>query len=160
MRSSFVKAAFTAASLFALSGCAANPLVGTWVAQQGSSGIMGSITLTLGGDGTASTLMRVTGGTVAGMNVTCTGAGVSNTGFRWTSTATTISVTGTAMCSGSVTCMVGGMSQEINCSSTMGMGMSSNMLESAMYALSNNNSTLTITPSTSGSSPLVFTRQM
>jgi hypothetical protein len=161
MRSSFFKAAFTAASLFALGGCAGNPLVGTWVATQNSGGLNGTITLTLSGDGSASSVVQITGGEVMGTQITCTGAGVMNAGYRWTSTATTIAVTGTPMCSGSVTCMVAGMSTEINCAAMMGMGMSNNQLENAMYTLSNNNNTLSISSTSGGmTSMFSFTRRM
>jgi hypothetical protein len=163
MRSNIIKAAFAAASLFSLAGCAGNPLVGTWTAQQMGGGLNATITLTLNADGTASTNIQVMGGSFMGTDVTCTGPGVTNTGYRWTSTATTISVTGTPMCSGSSTCMVGGMSTEFGCSQMMGMGMGmgSNNLETAMYTLSNNNNTLTITTMSNGmTSMTTFMRRM
>jgi hypothetical protein len=159
MNKTLLRTAFAAASVFALAGCAGNPLVGTWVAQLGGSTLNTSATLTLNADGTASTNTTVTGGTVNGMTVTCTGPGVSNTGLRWTSTATTITVNGTPTCTGSVTCMVAGMSQELGCSTGSMMTMSSG-IENAPYTLSGNNNTLTLSITSNGMTTMqAFTRR-
>lgn len=160
--SNFIKAAFVAASLFALAGCAGNPLVGEWFVEQNSpQGGNVRLVLALNADGTAVTRIEPTGGTINGVTITCTGA-LSNSGYRWTSTATTISVTGTPMCSGMVTCMAQGMSSTSDCSSGLSGGMgSSDPLRDAMYTLSNNNNTLTITTMSNGmTSMTAFTRRM
>jgi hypothetical protein len=164
MKTQLFKSALAATVLLGAVGCggaAANPLVGSWQASLSSSGINGNITMTLAADGTATTMVQFTGGNVSGMEVTCTGSGVTNTGYRWTSTATTLAVTGTPMCSGASMCMVGGNSINIDCSQMMMGGMSSNSLESATYVLSNGNNTLTVTGMSGGmTQSFTFMRRM
>ncbi len=152
MKSSMVRGAMAFASVsmvFALGGCVGNPLVGTWIATA-SGPINTTVTLTLNGDGTASSNLKATGGSAGGMTVTCTGDGVTQSGFRWSSTMTTLSITGTPTCSGASTCMAGGMTLEINCGTLMSSGMMPTMMPEATYALSNNNNTLTITTMSGG----------
>lgn len=162
MKTQLFKSALAATVLFGAIGCggpAANPLVGTWRASLSASGIDGNSTLTLNANGTASLSAIFTGGMAGGMTVTCTGPGLTYSGLTWTSTATTLSITGTPMCSGMISCMVGGMSQDFGCS-TAGMNMTEG-LSSAMYTLTNNNNTLTITTTSMGMSSMQsFSRQM
>jgi hypothetical protein len=151
------------AGAMALCGCAGNPLVGTWTANQTEGGLNGTVAMTLVADGTASLNINFTGGMSSGTTITCNGAGITQSGFRWTSTATTLSVTGTPTCTGSIMCTAGGNVQTLDCSRLSMGGMGPSTLDASTYALSNNNNTLTITTTPSGTgmaTTLTFTRRM
>ena len=114
-------------------GCAGNPLTGDWqVTITAGAGLTETLTLHLGGDGAASYTQAGSG--------SCMGT-VTNSGFTWTSTATTLTVSGTATCTGMVTCTVLGTDHTAaDCSASS----SSPSAGACTYALSADNNTLTI----------------
>lgn len=141
---SALRATVLSASVFAIAGCAGNPLVGTWVTPFANGGLGGTGTMTLSGDGTASFKINITGGNVMGVQISCTGEGLTYSGVRWTSTATEIAFTGSSTCAGMITCSAAGMQNVIDCNAAM-MGGMNNLGGSNNYTLSSNNNTLTFT---------------
>ncbi len=122
----------------AASGCAANPLVGAWVASDTSNpALQILIRLQLQLDGQAE--VTATPGTVADPRITCTGS-MTRSGIRWASTNATLSLLGEGTCSGRIVCSGGGSSTETDCT-TSPLGV---IHGAGSYTLSSDQNTLTV----------------
>jgi len=118
-----------------------NPLVGSWTTATTSGMTTYTETVDVSPDGSLSVSLT-TGG------ASCSGT-LTNTGYTWTSTATTVTVSGTATCSGSITC--GALSYDCSASKP---GVTAGSCD---YSLTNGNDTLALTGCT-GISNATFTR--
>ena len=118
-------------------GCGGNTLAGTWSFNPHAPDIS-SITLTLNGDGTETVSTNFTG--------SCSGS-CTETGYMWSSTATTLTTAGNPSLTGTVTCA----GKMVQCSASPVKPI--NLSGTCNFVLSNADNPLTLDMCTNSTTP-------